>query len=197
MEVITHFRVTRVPSTAPHQLSAVCRRVSMWGWSTLIHHPRASRHDSAGFCRTSINYLNLFSGGKERFLLRAMTDDADEIKFDQRRDAHMLLSLTRIVCYPELQTSPVKDASASILLPSRDSDSGPVFRVLPPSGRRSSTILSCAAILQSSIWLWASSSFRTRTGPSSGPGCWKSSGNARTATIGDSRKRWEKMASKH
>lgn len=41
--------------------------------------------------QTSINYLNLFSGGKERFLLRAMTDDADEIKFDQRRDVHMLL----------------------------------------------------------------------------------------------------------
>lgn len=169
----------------------------MWGWSTLIRHPACVSPWLRRLCGTSINYLNLFSRGKERFLLRAMTDDADEIKFDQRRDAHMLLSLTRIICYPELQTSPVKDASASILLPSCDSDSGPVFRVLPPSGKRSSTILSCAAIPQSFIWLSASSSFRTRTGPSSGPGCWKSFGNARTATIGESRKRWEKMAAEH
>lgn len=66
-------------------------------------------------CRTSINYLNLFSGGKERCLLRAMTDDADEIHFDQCRDARVLPRLTRIICYPELQTSPVKDACAFIV----------------------------------------------------------------------------------
>lgn len=44
-----------------------------------------------------------------------MTDDADEIKFDQRRDAHMLPRLTRIICYPELPTSPVKDVCTCIL----------------------------------------------------------------------------------
>lgn len=70
------------------------------------------------------------------------------------------------------------------------------FRVLPPSGKRSSTILSCAAIRRSSTWLWACSSSRTRTGPSSGPGCWKSFGSARTSSTGDSSTRWDEMAAR-
>lgn len=85
-------------STASHQLS-FCFHVWMWD----IH---TQQHASA---RTSINYLNWLSGGKEWFPLRAVSDDVDEMKFDKCRDAQTLQKLTRIVCYPDLQTSPVKD----------------------------------------------------------------------------------------
>ncbi len=63
-----------------------------------------------------------------------------------------------------------------------------IFRVPPPLGKRGSTILSCAATLRSSIWPWASSSSRMKTGPSSGPECWRSCANAKTSTTGDSTK---------
>lgn len=176
MEVIIHFSHLDF-STAPHQLSAVCHFVSMFGCGTFIHPQHAST-------RTSINYLNLLCGGKIWFPLRAMSDDVDEIKFDKCRDARTLLRLTRIVCYPDLRASSVKDVC--IFESSCGSDNASVFRVLPPLGKRSSTILSYAAILQSSICPWVSSSSRMRIGPSSGRGCLKSYGNARTATIGDS-----------
>lgn len=45
-----------------------------------------------------------------------MSDDVDEIKFDKLRDAQTLLKLTRIVCYPDLQTSPVKDVCSSAVV---------------------------------------------------------------------------------
>lgn len=61
-----------------------------------------------------------------------------------------------------------------------------ISSVPPLSEKKSSTILSCGANLKSSMWPWASSSSRTRTGPSSGPGCWRSCGNAKTSSTGDS-----------
>lgn len=48
-----------------------------------------------------------------------MSDDVDEIKIDKCRDARTLLRLTRIVFYPDLQASSVKDMCIFIL-------SGPV-----------------------------------------------------------------------
>lgn len=54
--------------------------------------------------------------GKEWFPLRAVSDDVDEMKFDKLRDAQTLQKLTRIVCYPDLQTSPVKDVCSSALV---------------------------------------------------------------------------------
>lgn len=107
MEVIIHFSHLDF-STAPHQLSAVCHFVSMFGCGTFIHPQHAST-------RTSINYLNLLCGGKIWFPLRAMSDDVDEIKFDKCRDARTLLRLTRIVCYPDLRASSVKDVCIFIL----------------------------------------------------------------------------------
>lgn len=87
MEAITQFWVTRIP---------LQRRISCQQSVILFRCLDAVHSYTTSMClavalQTSINYLNLFSGGKERFLLRAMTDDADEIKFDQRRDVHMLL----------------------------------------------------------------------------------------------------------
>ena len=61
-----------------------------------------------------------------------------------------------------------------------------LFSVPPLLGKRSSITLSCGASLWSSIRLWGSSNSRMRTGPSSGHGCWKSYGNAKTCTTGDS-----------
>lgn len=61
-----------------------------------------------------------------------------------------------------------------------------VFRAPPLLEKRSSTTLSCAASLLNSIWPWASSSSRMKTGPSSELGCWRSCGNAKTSTTGGS-----------
>lgn len=47
--------------------------------------------------------------GKKWLPLRAVSDDVDAMNFDKRRDAQTLQKLTRIVCYPDLQTSPEKD----------------------------------------------------------------------------------------
>lgn len=44
-----------------------------------------------------------------------MSDDVDEIKFDKCVDARTLLRLTRIVCYPDLQASSVRDVCIFIL----------------------------------------------------------------------------------
>lgn len=46
-----------------------------------------------------------------------------------------------------------------------------ISRVPPLLVKKSNTILSCAATLQSSIWPWDSSSSMMKTGPSSGLGC--------------------------
>lgn len=112
MEVITHLRVIRILL----QRRVSCQQsVIVWNVVHLYSTSLAISLRIRGLYRTSINYLNLFSGGKEEFLLRAMTDDADEIKVDQLRDAHMLLRLIGIICYPELQRSPVKVACTCIL----------------------------------------------------------------------------------
>uniref|UniRef100_A0A8C5DV55 Nucleotidyl transferase domain-containing protein n=1 Tax=Gouania willdenowi TaxID=441366 RepID=A0A8C5DV55_GOUWI len=99
----------------------------------------------------------------------------------------LVTSTQRITCYLLLRWSRVTRPGRANISGCCSREGRRCARVLQQSEKRSSTILSYAATLQSCTWLCGSSSFQMKTGLSSGPEFWRSCANTKTCSTGGTR----------